>query len=119
MPHNWQPADFKIYLGGEKSPTVPGFTRQGVGIYHYQNDVWTITHLSSGLRILDVYVDTKEEAFRFGDMVLDLGDWDFGGIDVLPEIAHAALLDGVIRIRDIMRAEYDARYEGYVGGGDE
>jgi hypothetical protein len=111
MPHNWKPTEFKIDQRGEQPRTVSGFTCQGVGIYHYLNDTWTITHLSSGLRILDVYVDTKEEAFRFGDMVLDLGNWDFGGLDVLPEIARTVLRDGAIRIMDIMRAEYDARCE--------
>lgn len=105
----WVEADFHINQRTGPDKTVSGITCAGLGIYSDCDGVWFITHLGSGLIVIPAYVQTRDEAARFGNMILALCDWSFQSTHDLSTERRVAISGGIREIRWNMEDEEIAR----------
>lgn len=72
---------------------VLGQVSGNIGFRHSFDDVWGITHLPTGGRILDVYGDMRH-ALKIANEIADLSGWESASVE---EIRGNAALGGAIK----------------------
>ena len=94
----WIDCNFAIDQREWPKQTVTGVACMGVGIHHEFDDKFTITHIPSGLRIMQVWCETMNEAKSYGSRVIDLSNWDFIGPDAVDPVYYDAAMDSLDRL---------------------
>ncbi len=107
----WIDQNFEIDQRYGPKKMVSGIACGGVGIHHEYDDNFTISHITTGLRIMPVLVETMDEAKSYGARVLALGNWDFASPYEVDQAYYDGLKAGVIKIMADMRCAHHCRIE--------
>ena len=115
---DWKPARYLINQGDDPKVEVEGYTCLGLGVKKHDciSDKWPITHLNSGLHVMDVYGESFEDVLIYLNEIASSADL-VSLINVDPRNPnHQALFLRCSQIQNINAKDYDARVRAREAG---
>nr|WP_295738902.1 hypothetical protein [uncultured Acidocella sp.] len=115
---DWKPDRYLIDQGRDPKVEVEGYTKDGLGVHHHTliADAWVITHLNSGLRVMEVYGDSFEDVLIYLNEVVRSADWTSLVKSDPKNPAHQALALRCTQIRNTNFSDHEDRLRAQQSG---
>ena len=108
---DWKPSQYYIDQGNDPKAAVDGCVSDGLGVHRRRDlcDVWTVTHIGSGLRVADIDAESFEEAVIYANEIASSADW-IALVKAEPDNrAHRDLAQRICQIQLTARRDYEER----------